>query len=359
MATPSVSFSDQVKACAASLGFDSVAIARAGPGVALDADFARYQAFIAAGMHGDMTWLSANAGARSRLDGDEILVGARSVVCVARRYPRDAENGDDLPGHRALRPGPRLPPVPAAAGATPGELHPFAGYARAARGSSADHRREARPGACVGGPRRAGLRGQERDAHRAGPGLARDARRGRHHARPAGRGPAHGRALRLLHALPRGLPHPGVCPALRPRRATLRLVPDHRTPGPHRGRAARRRGRQPLRLRRLPDRVPVQRRRGGPGARPRQRRRSLRAAGALVAHAPAGLPRGRRRRVRCADRGLAAAPRRPREPRAQRRHGSGQPRRPRGPGRVNEAAAHHDDPVVREAAAWAAAKLRA
>jgi epoxyqueuosine reductase len=94
MAAPRVSFSDQVRACAASLGFDSVAIARAGPGVSIDADFERYQAFLAAGMHGDMTWLSDNAVARSRLDGDEILAGARSVVCVARRYPRDADNGD-------------------------------------------------------------------------------------------------------------------------------------------------------------------------------------------------------------------------------------------------------------------------
>jgi epoxyqueuosine reductase len=94
MAAPRVSFSDQVRACAADLGFDSVAIARAGPGVRLDEDFARYEAFVAAGMHGDMTWLSANAGARSRLDGDEILEGARSVVCVARRYPRDADNGE-------------------------------------------------------------------------------------------------------------------------------------------------------------------------------------------------------------------------------------------------------------------------
>jgi epoxyqueuosine reductase len=94
MAAQRVSFSDQVRACAASLGFDSVAIARAGPGVRLDEDFARYEAFVSAGMHGDMTWLSANAGARSRLDGDEILEGARSVVCVARRYPRDVDNGE-------------------------------------------------------------------------------------------------------------------------------------------------------------------------------------------------------------------------------------------------------------------------
>jgi len=94
MAPPRVSFSDQVTAHARALGFDAVAIARAGPGVALDRDFARYEAFVAAGMQGQMHWLAENAVARSRLDGDEILPGARSVVCVARRYPIDAENGE-------------------------------------------------------------------------------------------------------------------------------------------------------------------------------------------------------------------------------------------------------------------------
>ena len=94
MASPRVSFSDQVRAHARALGFDAVGIARAGPGVLLDADFARYEAFVAAGMHGAMDWLADNAAARSRLDGDEILAGARSVVCVARRYPRDADNGE-------------------------------------------------------------------------------------------------------------------------------------------------------------------------------------------------------------------------------------------------------------------------
>jgi epoxyqueuosine reductase len=94
MPAASVSFSDQVRACARALGFDAVAIARTGPGDPIAEDFARYQAFIEAGLHGSMSWLSDNARARSRLDGDEILAGARSVVCVARRYPRDAENGE-------------------------------------------------------------------------------------------------------------------------------------------------------------------------------------------------------------------------------------------------------------------------
>ena len=94
MASLSVSFSDQVKAFARSLGFDAVAIARAGPGITIDRDFALYEAFLSDGMHGEMDWLARSAAARSRLDGDEILAGARSVVCVARRYPVDSENGD-------------------------------------------------------------------------------------------------------------------------------------------------------------------------------------------------------------------------------------------------------------------------
>lgn len=94
MARPSVSFSDQVVAEAKRLGFDAVGIADATEPVA--EDVARYEAFVSAGMQGAMGWLASaeNARARARLDGDEILAGARSIVCVARRYPRDAENGE-------------------------------------------------------------------------------------------------------------------------------------------------------------------------------------------------------------------------------------------------------------------------
>jgi len=83
-----VSFSDQVRRAARELAFDDVAIARAGPGVFLEKDTARWEAFIGSGMQGEMGWLGAHRGARLRLDGDEILAGARSVVCVARRYQR-------------------------------------------------------------------------------------------------------------------------------------------------------------------------------------------------------------------------------------------------------------------------------
>ncbi len=95
-----VSFSDQaaevgereriltarVHAEARRLGFDAVAIGRAD--VSLDRDIERYEAFVEAGMHGEMSWLARNVRVRERLDTDGILSGAKSVICVSRRYQR-------------------------------------------------------------------------------------------------------------------------------------------------------------------------------------------------------------------------------------------------------------------------------
>jgi epoxyqueuosine reductase len=83
------SLAEQVRRKARSLGFDAVGIARAD--VSLDTDIAHYDAFVAAGMHGEMDWLARHRPARVRADGDEILPGARSVICVARRYRRPPE----------------------------------------------------------------------------------------------------------------------------------------------------------------------------------------------------------------------------------------------------------------------------
>jgi epoxyqueuosine reductase len=105
MTQPGVSFSDhdaaasalgeRVRTKARELGFDAVAVARAD--VSLERDVERYEAFVAAGMHGEMAWLARNRGARSRLNGDEILAGAKSVVCLARRYQRPPLGDDDDP----------------------------------------------------------------------------------------------------------------------------------------------------------------------------------------------------------------------------------------------------------------------
>ncbi len=99
MTQAGVSFSDhdamarelgeRVRAKARELGFDAVAIARAD--VRLDRDVERFDAFVASGMHGEMTWLASHPGARARVDTDAILPDAKSVVCLARRYQRPPE----------------------------------------------------------------------------------------------------------------------------------------------------------------------------------------------------------------------------------------------------------------------------
>jgi epoxyqueuosine reductase len=86
----------RVRARARELGFDAVGVARAD--VPLGDDFARYEAFVAEGMQGEMGYLASPAGVRERLDTEAILAGARSVVCVARRYQRSpAEEAQDPP----------------------------------------------------------------------------------------------------------------------------------------------------------------------------------------------------------------------------------------------------------------------
>jgi epoxyqueuosine reductase len=115
MADESVSFSDhdlrddererilagRVKREARRLGFDVVGIARAD--VSLDRDIERYESFIAADRHGEMSWLARNVRVRARLDGDGVLRDAKSVVCVARRYQRSSEQeGADPETARAI-----------------------------------------------------------------------------------------------------------------------------------------------------------------------------------------------------------------------------------------------------------------
>jgi epoxyqueuosine reductase len=54
-------------------------------------------------MHGEMGWLAEDAQVRSRLDTADILEGAKSVVCVARRYQRDpSEEASDPPFARRV-----------------------------------------------------------------------------------------------------------------------------------------------------------------------------------------------------------------------------------------------------------------
>lgn len=89
-----VSMRERIVSEAKRLGFEAVGIARADQ--PLDQDFERYGAFLADGKHGEMSWLAAVPEARRRLDGQHILLGARSVVCLAARYGRtEAEEKGD------------------------------------------------------------------------------------------------------------------------------------------------------------------------------------------------------------------------------------------------------------------------
>lgn len=81
---------ENIREKARTLGFDAVGFARAD--VSLEADFERYEAFVDAEMHGEMAWLADAREARRRLDRDTILEGAKTIICVAKRYQRDAED---------------------------------------------------------------------------------------------------------------------------------------------------------------------------------------------------------------------------------------------------------------------------
>jgi len=86
----------RLRAVALELGFDAVAFARAD--VALDREIERYDAFIDAKMHGEMAFLARNRRTRARLDVEGMLSGAKSILCVARRYPRAAREDEPQTG---------------------------------------------------------------------------------------------------------------------------------------------------------------------------------------------------------------------------------------------------------------------
>ncbi|NUP12043.1 MAG: tRNA epoxyqueuosine(34) reductase QueG [Polyangiaceae bacterium] len=85
----SPSLKQRVVERAKSLGFDAVGVARADE--PLEVEFERYTAFVEGGRHGEMEYLGRDPEIRRRVDTDAILLGAKSVICVARRYQRSAE----------------------------------------------------------------------------------------------------------------------------------------------------------------------------------------------------------------------------------------------------------------------------
>jgi epoxyqueuosine reductase len=89
-------FDALIRERARALGFERVGVASA---EVLEPEFARYEAFVDSGKHGEMAYLANARQARRRLDTDEILEGAQSIVCVAESYaggdpPPDPGNPD-------------------------------------------------------------------------------------------------------------------------------------------------------------------------------------------------------------------------------------------------------------------------
>jgi epoxyqueuosine reductase len=89
----------RVRARALELGFDAVGIAALAP---LEAA-ARYEAWLAAGRHGGMTWLASDRHRARRADPERLLPGLRSVVCVALCHAPDADPGRDVRLGRVAR----------------------------------------------------------------------------------------------------------------------------------------------------------------------------------------------------------------------------------------------------------------
>ncbi|MSP93427.1 MAG: tRNA epoxyqueuosine(34) reductase QueG [Myxococcales bacterium] len=80
-----------IKQLARSAGFSRVGVAHAQP---LDEERARLEAWLAAGMHGDMAWLADDVA--RRCDPGRVVAGARAVVVLALDYDSAAPHTRDL-----------------------------------------------------------------------------------------------------------------------------------------------------------------------------------------------------------------------------------------------------------------------
>src|SRR5207302_6651931 len=197
---------------------------------------------------------------------------------------------------------------------------------RGARRSLAGVRgHERRPRARPRRPRRARLDRQEHEHARPDPRLLL-LHRDRAHDPRARDGRAGGGPLRDVHRLPRRVPDPGLRRALRTRRPPVHLLPHDRAPGPDRARAPSPRRGLGVRLRRLPDGVPVEPE-GGAGNRSRPPpRRAARAA--------RGVALSRRARLPPAVPGVRPQARAAERPSSQRGSRARQPPRPGGGARA-------------------------
>ena len=251
-------------------------------------------------------------GRAARLDGDEILAGARSVVCLARRYqrPPDATKAARRRrrGHRPLRPRARLPPLPATSPAAPRGVHPYARCRRRTAIRVARARRSATTSRCSSGrgPRAPASGSWARTGMLIVPGVGLDgpARRGRDDAASSTPGEPMtercGACTRCLDACPtRAFVAPFV---LDPRRCVSYLTIEHKSADRPRS-FARAMGEHLFGCDDCQTVCPFN---AGTGARaPRcgRRRRPLRAPRAMVARAPRGPPSPRRRGAGAVSRG--------------------------------------------------------
>jgi len=79
---------DQIREEGVKLGFHRLGFAAV---TEIEDDYARYRAFIEAGMHGEMAYLANHQAVRRMINSPGILEGARSVVVCALAYRRDPE----------------------------------------------------------------------------------------------------------------------------------------------------------------------------------------------------------------------------------------------------------------------------
>lgn len=84
---------EQIRSWGRELGFDRVRFARA---ERLDAEGVRFEEWLAEGRHGTMEWLARDPA--RRIDPEEVLPGARSVIVVAKNYYTPVAHDDD-PAH--------------------------------------------------------------------------------------------------------------------------------------------------------------------------------------------------------------------------------------------------------------------
>jgi len=84
----------RLKVRALELGFDAVGVASLEP----DAAREHYEAWLAAGRHGEMHWLASAKHRERRADPERLVRGLRAVLCVALCHPaeRDAERDQRL-----------------------------------------------------------------------------------------------------------------------------------------------------------------------------------------------------------------------------------------------------------------------